>query len=756
MQIPFGRLRLAWLAPLVLLWICSACSQSAAEKKARFMDAGRRLYEKKDYARAVLEWKNAEAVAKGDPEPDYWLGMAYFKVGNLPLAVESFRKASAIDPKHAAAQLRLAELLTLSNDPTLLNDAMTRLTSILNTTSSPAILDTIALTEFKLGHPDDSQKYLEESLEKFPQQLSSYVILARIKIANHDMQGAEAVMKQAIEASPNSVDAHVALGTFYVATQRDPEAEALFRKAVELDNKSGSALFELAVLDYRTGKKAEAEQLFKQLSTFPDPQLKPLHAIYLLKEGDQPGAIAEFEKLVKDNPKIPQLRTRLIAAYWVTKQMDQVERVLNADLKKNPKDLEALLQRGELYVATGNYDQARADLNEVLGLRHDSAPVHYILAKLSQARGANLGYRQELAEAIRLNPEFLRARLDLANELTTYAPASALQTLDGAPADQKNTVAILIARDWALVKLKNYDELRKNVKIGLAAVRAPEFLIQDGLVKIVDRDFKGARASIEEGIQGAPSDPHGLDALTELYAAQKQTGELAKRMQQVGQDSQSPQIKYFVGDWMLRNGQRDQARQFFVAAKAADPGFYEADLALALMDITDGKLDNARIALNNLMLRKDQDITLRIQEAGLETAANHIPEAIEQYRKVLAIDRTSVYALNNLAYLLASMNKSDEALAFAQKAKELEPGRPEVDDTLGWVLYQRAVYGEAVSHLEAASKKSSDPAIQYHLGLAYVKSGKRDQGEQVLRNALKVAPNLVEAQLARQAIGTSQ
>ena len=125
-------------------------------------------------------------------------------------------------------------------------------------------------------------------------------------------------------------------------------------------------------------------------------------------------------------------------------------------------------------------------------------------------------------------------------------------------------------------------------------------------------------------------------------------------------------------------------------------------------------------------------------------------EAVAQYRQILLADKNNVYALNNLAYLLTSLNQPDEALAYAQQAKELGPTLPQVDDTLGWVLYHKGIYGEAVSYLEAAAKKSSDAAIQYHLGLAYYKTGRSDRGAPMLRAALKAAPDLPEATLAKQ------
>ena len=53
-------------------------------------------------------------------------------------------------------------------------------------------------------------------------------------------------------------------------------------------------------------------------------------------------------------------------------------------------------------------------------------------------------------------------------------------------------MAVVVARNWALLQLRNFDELRKSVKIGLAAERNPELLLQDGMLKISDRDFAGA------------------------------------------------------------------------------------------------------------------------------------------------------------------------------------------------------------------------------------------------------------------------
>jgi tetratricopeptide (TPR) repeat protein len=742
------------LVVIFALAFAGACTQRADVRKVKFMENGRRLYDRGDYSRAIIQWKNAVEIANGDAEPYYWLGMGYMGAGNIPYAVDSFRRAAELNPKHAAAQLRMAELLTLSNDPELLQDALKRLQIVLNTSPSASALDAIALTELKLGNDRDSQLYLEDSLARFPQSMSSYVVLAKLKILKRDLTGAEDVFKKAMAASPNSSDARLALANFYLATQRNQEAEKLMREALDLDKKSGMPLFNLAMLEYRIGRKSEAEQHFRQLSSYPDPELKAMHAIYLFKEGDKQGAVAELEKLARDNPKALGIRSRLLAAYWATARLDQVERVLNEAIKKQPKDLEALLQRGELYVATERFPQAEADLEKVLALRPEAAVVHFVLARLQQARGSDVGYRQELQEVLRLNPALLRARLDLARRLTESGnPDSAIKLLEEAPAADKTNVSLVAERNWALLAANDYDELQKNLKAELDQTRQPELLAQDGLLKFRQRDYVAARASIEEGLKKAPSDVRLLAALAAVYTGQNKTTEFTERLRQYAQENKLATVQFFAGDWLRRVGDRAGTRAFLLAAKAADPTFHEADFALAELDISEGKLESARSLLNQLAALRDRDVSLRARIAELEVQRQHVPEAIEQYRKIIAADRSNIYALNNLAYLLAGQNQPDEALAYAQQAKELAPTLPQVDDTLGWVLYHKAIYGEAVMHLEAAAKKSSDPAIEYHLGLAYFKTGKNERGAQLLKQALKQAPNMEEAKLARKQIG---
>jgi len=133
----------------------------------------------------------------------------------------------------------------------------------------------------------------------------------------------------------------------------------------------------------------------------------------------------------------------------------------------------------------------------------------------------------------------------------------------------------------------------------------------------------------------------------------------------------------------------------------------------------------------------------------LEADQKDYIKAVEAYRKAVDLDPKNVLAMNNLAYLLATRaGQVDEALRYAQRAKELAPDLPDIDDTLGWVLYNKGVYQPALGYLEGALKKHDHPAIRYHLAMAYFRVGDK-RGPQMLRTALNAAPNLPEAEIAK-------
>ena len=741
-------IRSAWLGALVVvLIILSACSSPQA-KEARFLDTGKKYLEAKDYARAILQFKNAAQVRPADAEPHFQLALAYLAARDVTSAVRDLRQAATLDPKHVRARLKLAELMVVNGDLNTVREGKELAKSALEVSPENADgLTTQAMAELRLGNPGDAEQRLLEVLNRFPQHLNSSLTLATLRLQRKDFTGAEEILKKAVAEAPKSAEPAMALGRFYVMRGQPAEAQEQFNRAIQLDPKNGTALLDLAALEMRAGQRDQAEQTYKRLSAFPDKQFKPLHAIFLLQDGRRDAAIAEFGKLVKENPEDRALRTRLVRAYLAANRIPEGEQIITAALKHNPKDTDALLQRGEFYFRAGKYREAQADLIQVISFRPESAEAHFLLGKIHQRRGAAANQRQELADAVRLDPNLLAARLELAKALIAAKSAqAALDVMNQAPEEQRRTLPVIVQRNWALYELRDDAGLRSGIDQGLAIARTPDLLLQDGLLKQRQGEHSGAFSDWEEILQRNPEDARAVESLAESYAAQKQTGKAVEALRKYA--SQRPKaalLQVLLGEWLLRTGDRAGARAAFYAAKAADPKFVDADLFLAQMDIADGKLDAARHTLLAVVNSDSRNVAGQLMLGVLENQAGNGQAATQQYRKVLEIDPNNIVALNNLAYRLAIDGSPDEALKLAQQAKELAPDDPSVEDTLGWAFYQKGIYRSAVMQLEGAvSKAERNPMTRYHLAMAYMKAGDREHGQQALDTALRMDPKMAK------------
>ena len=746
------------ILPLGLAILVFSGCQSPQAKEAGYLAKGKKEFQKKNYEVAIIYFKNAMAAQRKDAEPYYQLGLAYLASNDVNSAASYFRKATELNPKHTGAQLKLSELMALSRNQEMVAEAQKRTQDVLTLLPDDAdALNLLAFTELRLGKPESAEAHLEQALRKSPSNLKSSVALAQARLARHDVAGAEEALKQAVAQAPKSPEPVVYLGGFYLALGKTAEAEQQYRRALEIDPKHGPALIALGAMQVRAGQSDQAEQTYRQLSALPEKSYKPLHALFLFRSGKRDQAVAEFEKLAKEDPEDRDARTRLVTAYMSVNRVGDAEKVLTAALKKNPRDTDALLQRSRIYLGDGKYAEAEADLNQVLQFRKD-AQAHYLLSKVHQARGEAALRPQDLGEALQVDPRFAAARIDLAQVLiATRGADSALKLLDEAPEEQKRTVPIIVQRNWALLALGRKEEARKGIDQALAIGRTSDALLQDAVLKLDQKNYSAARASAEEILKGNPGDARALNVLVQTYAAQKQmTAGVQRAKEYAGKQPASAAMQEFLGQLLSENGDRAGARKAFEAAKADNPALTGPDLALAQMDAAEGKRDDARKRLSAIVASHPNEAAGRLLLAQLETTDGKSGAAIEQYRKALALDGKNGAALNNLAYLLAESNQADEALKYAQEAKELTPDSAFADDTLGWIYFRKGMYPMAVTYLESAVSKEGTARRKYHLAMAYLKAGDPKRGRQVLDAAIKMDPKLPEADAARQLFGGVQ
>ena len=730
-------------ALLCIIAALAGCSSSPQTKEAAFLKRGQEFLKSKDYSRAILEFRNAAQIMPGDAEPYYQLGMTALQTQNFAAAYASFQKAVERNPGHSAAQLNLAALMSTSGDSAMAAEGEQRLRQIAGQRSSgPAALDFLALTELRLGRPYDAIKHLEEALAAFPAHLQSSVELARVKLRQQDLRGAEDILKKAVANAPQSAAAALALGQIYLVAQKIDQAEAEFRRALTLEPNNAPALLSLGTLEIAAGKTEEAEAAYKRLSSLPEKEFRPLHAILLFQEGKRDRALEEFIILAKETPLDREARSRLVAVYLSMSRTQEAAAILNEALSRNSKDVDALLQRSQIYIQANRFAEAQADVSQVLQFKPDLALAHFELANVLRAQGLSRDERQELGETLRLAPDFLPARLALAHSLLASRNASqAADILDHAPASQKNDPLLIIETNWARMALGRVGEFRRGVERGLALGRYPELVLQQGLAKMNMRDFAGARANAEELLRLDPDDIRAARLLVDSYAVQNQTAAAIARLRVlVEMRPQSAPLQTLLGNSLLALAKPEEARIALVHAVAADPQYTLAALALAELDLNENHLESARARLQTVARSHPRDIAVLLLTGRVKERAGDREAARAAYRAVLQADGSNIDALNSLAYSLVPINP-DEALAFAQQALEFAPDNPAVLDTLGWVYFSKHLYNQAVQYLESAVRKEPTAVRRLHLAQAYLKSGNKVLGYPMLQSVLAENPD---------------
>jgi len=151
---------------------------------------------------------------------------------------------------------------------------------------------------------------------------------------------------------------------------------------------------------------------------------------------------------------------------------------------------------------------------------------------------------------------------------------------------------------------------------------------------------------------------------------------------------------------------------------------------------------------------------IQAELANLYETHEAYDKAIDRYRRVLAVNKNDVVALNNLAYALAvRSNTPKDALPFAQRAFGLSP-TPVVGDTLGWVDHLLGDDYAAQSLLERAAAGSPGTSeILFHAAVVNAALGQKARAKQELDSAEKLDPQLssrADAKALRALVGGSE
>ena len=122
------------------------------------------------------------------------------------------------------------------------------------------------------------------------------------------------------------------------------------------------------------------------------------------------------------------------------------------------------------------------------------------------------------------------------------------------------------------------------------------------------------------------------------------------------------------------------------------------------------------------------------------------------FREALKISPNQPDVLNFLGYALVEQRKKlPEALQMIKMAVSEKPKSGYIIDSLGWVFYRLSKYELAIEPMERAVELLPvDPIINDHLGDVYWKVGRKREAKFQWKRSLSFFPNEVDAERIRQ------
>jgi len=765
--------------------LLAACSRDPNVVKRKFVESGNKYFQSGKYREASIMYRTALRKDPRFGEAYYREGQNQIKFGDSFLAVVNLRRAIELMPEgpfRNDARLKLGDLLVryleqVKLDRQILGEAASLSDDLI--ALDPHSFDSLKLRgEVGLlkaqelagkGLKSDAAREARGALSALraadairPGQEEVGVDLSRSLLASGQEAEAERVLTSLLDTRPQAVVAYTNLYRLYASRQRFGDAEQILKLGIEKNPKQYSLYTDLAAFYAFQNRRPEAIGLLERLKA-PAAGFSRAYEIaaqFHLRLGEPAEAIKQLEEGIRAYPKEKQAYQQLIVEALLAQHKQAEAMALNeAILREKPRDVDAHVRKAAFLLDGGDFQNAIPALEEVLRLAPNNPPALYNLGRAHMLAGRREQARFYFAEAVRWGPDFIPARLSLGEvHLQTGEFGKAVSLADAILQISPGNSGARLIRGMGLRGLQKYAEARTELqKLVLENLRNGDAWYQIGLLDESAGRLRDSEAAFHKSFAANRGDIRGLQAIADHHMArQDAAGFLELFRTEVKQDPSNINLRTAYADAAYLAGRNDLALAEY---KALLPMVEKEPKKTADMCLRIGeayrKLDDLPGALPYLerarRLRPENAAALH-SLAVLYDSLGRRSEAKDLYEASLKINGQNAFALNNLAsYLLDSGGDLDQALTYAQRARQQNPDRLEIADTVGEIYLKKGLVDNAVEIFQDLVRKNpKEWQYRYHLGIALLGKGEKTKAKTELETALASHPPVGDANRMRE------
>ena len=710
-----------WLRLLVVicaLGVALAGCGSKEEKVAKFISKGDALLAKGDATRAILEYKNALQLDPKNTQAMLALGKAYLAKKEYRKAYSLFRSALEVDPSFDKAHLEVASLLSLARQG---DKALKELASIKNPDKlQPRYSIIKARALVSLGRYNEALSAIN-SLGNIDRNRDALVILALCYRQLGDEAQLKATVSKWQQANPKDPGPYIFMAQYYTKQGKTDMAAQELASMVRADPGNNKLkIFRAQTLE-KLGLIEEAKAAYKQLPE--QPSMLKAQAAFWLRQKDFDQAKSLLRKVLKKDPKDVQavilLAEVLASEGHVKEALSRLKNMSRKGLSK--QDSERLdLAEARICVRTGEIEKAKQICTDVLRRNQGNMDAHFLLGRILLAQGQLDKAEVHLSQVAVARPnddnaQILLARCQLLNKKDAVAGNTLKKALIAEPANKRLRLELVRYH----VRRGEYDKAIRLLQKGVEISPNDLVLLKvKGEIEALSKKYEDAANDFQAIIKLAPHNPLGYMEMGRLMLAQKKTKD---------------------------------AVAWFKKAYNTKGGWQVAVPALIKTYAMAGKLDKAiKVAKNEVNKRSNSPLahyylgkTLLAKgdysaaEKALTTASQLAPEWPEPYRA--------------LAQMYLKQGKIAKAI---KRVEDIYSKRPSVGVGLSLAsLYEYyGHYNKAIDvYKELLQKYKNSPVLLNNLAYLYTEhctdKKKLNEAAEMITRALAIkpdAPNLLD------------
>jgi tetratricopeptide (TPR) repeat protein len=272
----------------------------------------------------------------------------------------------------------------------------------------------------------------------------------------------------------------------------------------------------------------------------------------------------------------------------------------------------------------------------------------------------------------------------------------------------------------------------------------PENHLSIGLIAMQTNDFDSAETSLAKALElGHPEDGSVRFHLGQLAEARGRPEQALTWYQSVNSGRQRLDAQLRAAVVMSKQGNIPLALEWLAGLAPEDDAARIRVVQTEAQIMREAKDHRGVLAVLGKALEKMPDAADLLYDRAMAAEKLGQLDLLESdLRRLIQLKPDFAHAYNALGYTLADRTtRIDEALVLLEKAIQLEPDDPFIQDSMGWALFKSQRYAEAVEMLRRAHAARPDPEIAAHLGEALWMKGDKEEARRIWQGSLDAHPD---------------